>query len=181
MPTDQQYIVFKKSRAYFAGPGYQNYQPSSKQAAEAHAAELSAANVVGFEALPYVALDGPTKGGEARAFMHRLGQLAMRDMTAAALWHADLRAAGVTAAFPDDAWANGESGQVLTIFPGNKGPQFIDKVEVGARVAIGGPDKYRLVTLVAHVPERYRMPGDSTVKFRYAAAEAAELVVTPQS
>lgn len=178
---EPQYIVFKKSRAYYAGPGYQNYQPSSKAAAEAHAVALSAANVVGFEALPYVALDGTPRDGEAQAFMHRLGQLAVQDKTDAATWHAELRAAGVTAAFPDDAWANGEGGQVLTIFPGNKGPQFIDKVEVGARVAIGRPEKYRLVILVAHVPERYRMPGDSTTKYRYAAAEAAEFVVTPHS
>lgn len=54
---EPQYIVFKKSRAYEAGPGYQNYQPSSREAAEAHAAALSAENVVGFEALPYVAYE----------------------------------------------------------------------------------------------------------------------------
>ena len=48
------FIVFKCSRAYECGPGYNGYPPSAKAQAEKDAKALTAHNPVGFEALPYV-------------------------------------------------------------------------------------------------------------------------------
>jgi hypothetical protein len=139
----------------------------SKEQAESTARGLSWGNEVGFEALPYV----PGATSEAgQEFMQQFAEAGARAATEAGSWYQALRAAGIGAAFLDDGWANRE-GNVLTIFPTNKQYQFIDRLEIGTLVALGHPGEYRLVRLTEPVPDLYRMPGDSTLKYRYVAAE----------
>lgn len=55
-------------------------------------------------------------------------------------WIARLRAEGVKAAHPDDGWVDREANSVHFAYP-----QFDDGVEVGGLIALGWPDRHRLV------------------------------------
>lgn len=57
-------------------------------------------------------------------------------------WIASLREQGVRAAHPDDGWVNRGKSEVQFVYP-----QFMDGVNCGSIVAIGWPDRHRLVEL----------------------------------
>lgn len=61
-------------------------------------------------------------------------------------WIADLRRRGVKAAHPDDGWVDREANTVHFAYP-----QFNDGVKVGDKIALGWPDKYRIVTVTNEV------------------------------
>ncbi|MEM1295456.1 MAG: hypothetical protein AAGH89_08820 [Verrucomicrobiota bacterium] len=58
-------------------------------------------------------------------------------------WIERLRAEGVKAAHPDDGWVDREADSVHFAYAG-----FNDGVKAGDRIALGWPDKYRIVTVV---------------------------------
>lgn len=55
-------------------------------------------------------------------------------------WVTRLRAAGVKAAHPDDGWVNRDRNTVRLEYP-----RFNDRPQVGDLIALGVPDRYRLV------------------------------------
>jgi hypothetical protein len=57
-------------------------------------------------------------------------------------WIADLRERGIKAAHPDDGWVDRNENSILFCYP-----QFNDGVDVGDFVALGHPDKYRIVQI----------------------------------
>ena len=59
-------------------------------------------------------------------------------------WVADLRALGVKAAHPDDGWVNRKADTVQLVYP-----QFNDGPGVGDLIALGDPERYRLVRVIA--------------------------------
>lgn len=59
-------------------------------------------------------------------------------------WVSSLREQGVKAAHPDDGWVNRDKDEVQFVYP-----QFMDGVSNGSIVALGWPDKYRLVELTS--------------------------------
>lgn len=58
-----------------------------------------------------------------------------------------LRRNGVKAAHPDDGWVNRERNGVRFCYP-----QFNDGAGVGDTVALGWPDRHRLVTIIEVEP-----------------------------
>lgn len=67
-------------------------------------------------------------------------------------WISNLRAAGIKAAHPDDGWVDRTENRVAFAYP-----QFDDGADVGDMVALGWPDRFRLVkvTEVLKRPDRY--------------------------
>ena len=57
-------------------------------------------------------------------------------------WIAQLRSDGVKAAHPDDGWVDREKNTIHFAYP-----QFNDGVNIGDRIALGWPDKWRIVTV----------------------------------
>ena len=57
-------------------------------------------------------------------------------------WITQLRSDGVKAAHPDDGWVDREKNTIHFAYP-----QFDDGVKVGDRIALGWPDKWRIVTV----------------------------------
>lgn len=57
-------------------------------------------------------------------------------------WISALRESGFKASHPDDGWVDRKRNTVHFAYP-----QFDDGVEVGDRIALGNPDKYRTVTI----------------------------------
>lgn len=57
-------------------------------------------------------------------------------------WIARLRRHGVKAAHPDDGWVDRASNSLQFVYP-----QFNDGARVGDIVALGWPDRYRIVML----------------------------------
>lgn len=57
-------------------------------------------------------------------------------------WIADLRRQGVKAAHPDDGWVDRNVGRVHLCYP-----QFNDGLKVGDLLALGWPDRTRLVRI----------------------------------
>ena len=55
-------------------------------------------------------------------------------------WIADLRTHGIKAAHPDDGWVDREKNYVSFTYP-----QFFDGLNDGDFIALGWPDKYRIV------------------------------------
>jgi hypothetical protein len=64
-----------------------------------------------------------------------------------AAWIAALRAAGIAAAHPDDGWVDRRRQTLELVYP-----DFNDGVQIGSRVALGRPDRYRVVRLTGLVP-----------------------------
>jgi hypothetical protein len=64
-------------------------------------------------------------------------------------WIAHLRLQLIDAAHPDDGWVDREKNEVCLSYP-----QFDDGVRVGGAIALGWPNKYRIVTItgVRHSP-----------------------------
>lgn len=58
-------------------------------------------------------------------------------------WIKLLRLDGIKAAHPDDGWVNRQENKISLV-----NPQFNDGVNVNSIVAIGDPDKYRLVIII---------------------------------
>lgn len=58
-------------------------------------------------------------------------------------WIAELAAAGVRAAHPDDGWVDRHTNTVALVYP-----QFDFGVHAGDRIALGWPDRYRIVQVV---------------------------------
>lgn len=58
------------------------------------------------------------------------------------VWIESLRRQGATAAHPDDGWVDRERSEVTLTYP-----QFDDGCSVGATIALGWPDRYRLVRI----------------------------------
>ena len=59
-------------------------------------------------------------------------------------WIKRLKRDGVKAAHPDDGWVDRENDEVHLEYP-----NFLRKIEVGDRIALGTPKEYRLVTVTA--------------------------------
>jgi len=64
---------------------------------------------------------------------------------AKAQWIADLRARGVRVAHPDDGWVDRDKDRLCLCYP-----QFNDGMKIGSIVALGNPDKYRLVEIIGY-------------------------------
>lgn len=73
-------------------------------------------------------------------------------------WIASLREQGVRASHPDDGWVNREKNEVQFVYP-----QFMDGLSSGATVALGWPDRHRLVVLTELTTSRF---GSKTWGFR---------------
>lgn len=58
-------------------------------------------------------------------------------------WVAALKKAGVKAAHPDDGWVNRATNVVTFVYP-----QFYTHLAPGDIIALGRPDKYRLVKII---------------------------------
>lgn len=57
-------------------------------------------------------------------------------------WVKKLRVQGVSAAHPDDGWVNRTTNEITFAYP-----QFMDDLQLGSLVALGWPDRHRLVEL----------------------------------
>ena len=55
-------------------------------------------------------------------------------------WCERLRREGIKAAHPDDGWVDREDNYLIFAYP-----QFRDKVEIGDQIALGWPNKWRIV------------------------------------
>jgi len=62
-------------------------------------------------------------------------------------WIKELRSTGVAAAHPDDGWVNREKNEIYLAYP-----QFNDGLTIGSKIALGWPDKYRIVKVVGYRP-----------------------------
>jgi len=60
-------------------------------------------------------------------------------------WVNKLRADGVSASHPNDGWINRKDNELILIYP-----EFNDGVKIGSIVALGDPDKYKLVKIIDH-------------------------------
>ena len=59
-------------------------------------------------------------------------------------WIKRLEQDGVKAAHPDDGWVDRKNDEVHLEYP-----NFLRKIEVGDRIALGTPKEYRIVTVTA--------------------------------
>ena len=59
-------------------------------------------------------------------------------------WIEALQRAGVVAAHPDDGWVDRAKNSMQMVYP-----HFSGLIEVGSRIALGQPDKYRIVDVTA--------------------------------
>jgi hypothetical protein len=57
-------------------------------------------------------------------------------------WVAALREQGISAAHPDDGWVNRTTNEINFVYP-----QFKDALQPGSLVALGWPDRHRIVEL----------------------------------
>jgi len=79
---------------------------------------------------------------EGNSFAASFAQACREAQNAQDKWIAELRSNGVKAAHPDDGWVDRERNTVHFAYP-----QFNDGPGVGDKVALGQPDKYRIVTI----------------------------------
>lgn len=79
-------------------------------------------------------------------------------------WIATLRKQGVRGAHPDDGWVNRQANEVQFVYP-----QFMDGVQAGSLVALGWPDRHRLVELTEY---RKRQLGTGCWAFRDVAKKS---------
>jgi hypothetical protein len=72
---------------------------------------------------------------ELKAFHRNIAEQMEAEQTQ---WIADLRAAGVKAAHPDDGWVDRQENYVRLVYP-----QFDDGIVVGDIIALGWPQRHR--------------------------------------
>jgi len=75
-------------------------------------------------------------------FVKTWAQVCLDHKRAERAWIAKLRSQGVKAAHPGDGWVDRVSNTMQFVYP-----QFNDNAGAGDVVALGWPDRYRLVTL----------------------------------
>lgn len=79
-------------------------------------------------------------------------------------WIAKLRAAGVKAAHPDDGWVDREADTVHLCYP-----QFNDGLGVGDLLALGGPERSRIVRVYGTSENRLAPAADQPWRFHFTA------------
>lgn len=79
-------------------------------------------------------------------------------------WVADLRSRGVKAAHPDDGWVDRKKNRVVLCYP-----QFNLGLEVGDLIALGWPDKWRLVRVMGF--DRNMLADDDQFYVRFMPLE----------
>jgi hypothetical protein len=77
-------------------------------------------------------------------------------------WIEKLRAEGIKAAHPDDGWVNRENNSVFFMYP-----QFDDGIKDGELLALGWPDKYRVVKSIEVKREKGRLSGEIEVGVKF--------------
>ena len=90
--------------------------------------------------LDNIGLCGSNGSVEGNAFQSLWGQVCRDSHEREQQWIRGLRAAGIKAAHPDDGWVNRKDNTVSFQYP-----QFNDGVKDGDLIALGWPDKYRIV------------------------------------
>ena len=102
---------------------------------------------------------GNTDGSTAALdFVRGWNEAVDNDKRSYAGWFEKLRAEGFGAAATDDGHVNRPASR-LTLFFGCNPYGFTDegKLGFGSKVALGTPDKYRVVVLLHHIPSRLRL------------------------
>lgn len=90
--------------------------------------------------LPHVGVPVTGHGAVGIEFARLMAQTDRRMAEEEGEWVARLRADGVKAAHPDDGWVDRHLNEVYLCYP-----QFNDGLGIGARLALGWPDRYRIV------------------------------------
>ena len=94
----------------------------------------------------------PHTGGTVRGEREHVAMAQAIDARLAAEeqeWVARLRLEGIKAAHPDDGWVNREKNEVMLCYP-----QFNDGLNVGDLLALGWPDRWRIVRVQEVVTRR---------------------------
>lgn len=60
-------------------------------------------------------------------------------------WIETLRSDGIVAAHPDDGWVDRDKNELHPCYP-----QFDDGIKIGAIIALGWPEKFRLVRIIGY-------------------------------
>ena len=76
------------------------------------------------------------------AFCEAYRKVVAQNKTDMDAWIKRLKRDGVKAAHPDDGWVDRKNDEVHLEYP-----NFLRKIEVGDRIALGTPKEYRIVTV----------------------------------
>lgn len=92
--------------------------------------------------MKYVGENGEVVSGDNK-FVLRYAEICREANINKGLWIAKLRANNIKASHPDDGWVDREKNKVCFMYP-----QFNDGIDIGNSIALGSPDKYRVVKII---------------------------------